>query len=377
VLKLVQAVRGCDSKEACGTSQSVCCPPPVAKEHTGAAGQGKAFRVTNSNSASQAVRTAFKFPSSTQRKAAPTGPQSAGYIHSDGSVTPVHSIVHSGSLDLADAWSDAAVHAPPTVPQKLVVRVSLPGVPSAAVVDLDVKSKQLSLCVAAKFKLDLSLPFSVRSDNASAKFDKVKGELVVTMPVVPPRPPAPAIRAQSPAISSGVHAGHAVHKETEADSSAAAFNAATPHAEHHAGSTRQSPCCDAGSETCEDKRADDAIAVCGDSEPVPRQSSGAGTSKSTSGHIHESAATPSGGLDLTAAAQRWADVHQAQDAQTSMHAAQCTGAGSGGGAVSMDEQRASQATLMQKDSQGDAGVGGSEHINLPIAVDFDFVNELD
>lgn len=54
-------------------------------------------------------RSPFRFQ---QAKAAPSQcPQDPGYKHPDGETTPAYTIVHQGTHDLADAWSDSKVPA--------------------------------------------------------------------------------------------------------------------------------------------------------------------------------------------------------------------------------------------------------------------------
>lgn len=56
---------------------------------------------------SKGGRSLFRFKDTKSK--APVRPTDAGYIHPGGEVTPVHSIVHQGHQDLADAWSDPTV----------------------------------------------------------------------------------------------------------------------------------------------------------------------------------------------------------------------------------------------------------------------------
>jgi hypothetical protein len=94
-------------------------------------------------------------------------------------------------LDGVTLFSAAAV---PTVQlmQELVVRVQLPGVESAAAVQLDVVNQRLHVHVPGKHLLNLGpkqLRYSLLPDKVSAKFDKNKQMLSVTVAVAPPPPP--------------------------------------------------------------------------------------------------------------------------------------------------------------------------------------------
>ena len=70
-------------------------------------------------------------------------------------------------------------------PDSIVIKISLPGIRSAVEAELDVTSFQLELKCSTKYALSIDLPFPVFSDNGSAKFDKQRSELSITLPVVP------------------------------------------------------------------------------------------------------------------------------------------------------------------------------------------------
>jgi len=74
--------------------------------------------------------------------------------------------------------------------------VKLPGVSSAAGVELDVSALHLGLSVPGKYKLEATLPYRVKDSEGKAKFDKAKSTLEVTLPTVAPPPPvAPPMAA--------------------------------------------------------------------------------------------------------------------------------------------------------------------------------------
>lgn len=70
--------------------------------------------------------------------------------------------------------------------QALVLRVKLPGVASATAVQLDVSSKGLQLEVPGKYVLQVQLQHSVKDQQGTAKFDKEKQQLTITLPVIQP-----------------------------------------------------------------------------------------------------------------------------------------------------------------------------------------------
>ena len=122
--------------------------------------------------------------------------------------TPKYNIIHRGYLDFQDYR--AAPDAKQSLrPKELVVEILLPMIKSASSVDLDVLPKSLKLLSEkpAKYKLDLSLPYEVDDSNGSAKFDKSKNKLVVTLPVVPAKILPVVLGAGDEALVTEVEAG--------------------------------------------------------------------------------------------------------------------------------------------------------------------------
>jgi len=104
----------------------------------------------------------------------------------DGTLQPLHTLVHRGTLELANYMTDLT-HAPKTTrPKELVVNISLPAISSARTVDLDVSETHLKVRVPKIYSLCIELPFPVQDEEGKAKFDKTKRELVVTLPVQVP-----------------------------------------------------------------------------------------------------------------------------------------------------------------------------------------------
>ncbi|KAK3092833.1 hypothetical protein FSP39_007728 [Pinctada imbricata] len=100
--------------------------------------------------------------------------------------TPKYSIIHRSDVDLADyTYTPAGKN---TRPKEITVSIELPLLKSAKDVDLDIFEQKLMLetksSAAAKYKLDLKLPYPVDDENGTAKFDKSKRVLNVTLPVV-------------------------------------------------------------------------------------------------------------------------------------------------------------------------------------------------
>lgn len=103
---------------------------------------------------------------------------------------PKYSITHRSEMDMQE-YRNAPDSRPSTRPKELVVAIDLPLLNSAASVGLDIFEKKLVLesVKPAAYKLDLNLPFPVDDSRGSAKFDKAKHRLTVTLPVVPAEVP--------------------------------------------------------------------------------------------------------------------------------------------------------------------------------------------
>ncbi|XP_071963383.1 uncharacterized protein [Antedon mediterranea] len=107
---------------------------------------------------------------------------------------PEYNIIHRGEFDMQN-FTNAPDSMTTTRPKELVVKIKLPLLESAANVDLEVFERQLIIesVKPAAYKLDLALPYPVNDDVGSAKFDKSKRCLVVTLPVLPsPIPDMPS-----------------------------------------------------------------------------------------------------------------------------------------------------------------------------------------
>ncbi|XP_067894996.1 protein kintoun-like [Heterodontus francisci] len=98
---------------------------------------------------------------------------------------PKYSIIYRSHFELQD-YRYAREAAPSTRPKELVITIDLPLLNSAEDACLDVTEKLL--CLESRkpaYKLDLPLPYPVDENLGSAKFNKSKRQLVVTLPVVP------------------------------------------------------------------------------------------------------------------------------------------------------------------------------------------------
>ena len=100
---------------------------------------------------------------------------------------PKYTITHRSEVDYQDYASIPDLRRQNTHPKALVVEVFLPLLSSAVPIQLDIFERQLKLVSTkpAKYKLEIMLPYAVDENQGSARFDKVRRKLVVTLPVVP------------------------------------------------------------------------------------------------------------------------------------------------------------------------------------------------
>ncbi len=97
---------------------------------------------------------------------------------------PTYVITHRSEVDYQD-YTNAPQLRTSTRPKELVIAINLPLLKSAKQVDLDIFEKHLQLKSEspAKYQLSLNLPYEVDENKGSAKFDKAKKQLQVTLPV--------------------------------------------------------------------------------------------------------------------------------------------------------------------------------------------------
>lgn len=106
-----------------------------------------------------------------------------------GYTTPKFSIIHRSDMDIQD-FRNAPDSKTSTRPKELVVSIELPLCKSAAGVALDIfEDKLLLKSEKPAYKLDVKLPYQVDDELGSAKFDKTRKFLIVTLPVIPCKEP--------------------------------------------------------------------------------------------------------------------------------------------------------------------------------------------
>ncbi|KAL2919692.1 hypothetical protein HK105_200606 [Polyrhizophydium stewartii] len=135
--------------------------------------------------------------------------------------TPKYTIVHQQLFSDYQRFTSERERDQTSRPDAILIKISLPGVAiarkqdSAAEADLDVSPSALDLVVAKKYSLHIDLPFPVFDQKGSAKFDKAKSILSVSLPVVPP----PRQLQHKPLISSAAEPPSAEsHSDNDEDS---------------------------------------------------------------------------------------------------------------------------------------------------------------
>lgn len=100
---------------------------------------------------------------------------------------PKYKIVQRRGVDFREMTNEADAKLNVTIPNELVVTIDLPLLNSTQDANLDVTNKRIHLRSEkpAKYRLDFALPYDVQEENGHAKFDKVKRQLTITLPVVP------------------------------------------------------------------------------------------------------------------------------------------------------------------------------------------------
>ncbi|CAG5012566.1 unnamed protein product [Parnassius apollo] len=104
----------------------------------------------------------------------------------DGYTVPKYILKQQKNVDFQEYTYHKDCKQYSAIPSHLVVEINLPLISSTKDCVLDVEEKSLSLLSEkpAKYKLNLTLPYSVDNKSGSAKFDITQHVLVVTLPVI-------------------------------------------------------------------------------------------------------------------------------------------------------------------------------------------------
>lgn len=100
---------------------------------------------------------------------------------------PKYKIVQRRDVDLQEMTNGHDAKLNVTIPSEIVVTIELPLLNTTQDANLDVTNKRIHLMSEkpAKYRLDINLPYDVKEDNGTARFDKAKRQLIITLPVVP------------------------------------------------------------------------------------------------------------------------------------------------------------------------------------------------
>lgn len=98
---------------------------------------------------------------------------------------PKYIIKYRSPVDIQEFVGHKNAKLNTTIPKEIVVEINLPLLKSSSDIKLDVTEKTVQLISEnpVKYKLHLSLPYSVNESSGNAKFEKDSKKLVITLPV--------------------------------------------------------------------------------------------------------------------------------------------------------------------------------------------------
>lgn len=120
----------------------------------------------------------------------------------NGAIAPTYHMKERGSYRISDSMQTRVVQ--PSRPTELEVIIELPSLATKSQMDLDVSTDKLKFTAlrssptstsllsstsssTSSYELNIKLPYPCDGEKGKAKFDKVKKELRVTIPVIPPK----------------------------------------------------------------------------------------------------------------------------------------------------------------------------------------------
>ena len=107
------------------------------------------------------------------------------------SKSPQFSVTERGVLGLGDfdgGVSSLSRRPKSSRPEELVCKIEIPKVTKTSLVELDVGQRQVKMSYLDIYELCIQLPYSVFEKRGTAKFDKAKKLLTITLPVQPASP---------------------------------------------------------------------------------------------------------------------------------------------------------------------------------------------
>lgn len=137
--------------------------------------------------------------------------------------TPKYKIVQRRDIEYHEFTNELDAKLNVLIPKELVVTIDLPLLNCTLDANLDVTSNQIYLCSEkpSKYKLKVQLPYTVNEVNGTAKFDKSKRQLVITLPVIKEKKMkiTDLLREDSGIESDHVSTNGITHDEQESNSS--------------------------------------------------------------------------------------------------------------------------------------------------------------
>lgn len=100
--------------------------------------------------------------------------------------TPKFKIVQRREVEFQEMTNELDAKMNLTIPHELIVTIDLPLLTTTQDANLDVTNKKITLCSEkpAKYKLEIVLPYDVNEEKGTARFDKAKRQLIITLPVI-------------------------------------------------------------------------------------------------------------------------------------------------------------------------------------------------
>lgn len=115
-----------------------------------------------------------------------TNKEEYSHLAQNGYTVPKYVVKQQKNVDLQEFTYNKDCKQYSAIPSHIAVEIYLPLLSSTENCILDVEAKSLSLISEkpAKYKLNIALPYAVNDECGSAKFDKSRHMLIVTLPVV-------------------------------------------------------------------------------------------------------------------------------------------------------------------------------------------------
>ncbi|XP_049867052.1 protein kintoun [Pectinophora gossypiella] len=166
-----------------------------------------------------AAPTETKPQPSQQKRKIRRGPAEFTHTTDNGYTIPKYVIKQQKNVDFQDFTYEKDCKQYSAIPCQIVVEINLPLLSSTKDCTLDVQEKHLALKSEkpAKYKLNISLPYSVNDECGSAKFDKTRHTLIVTLPVI--RKHMSSANTSSLKVDSGVESEENSGSQSEEENS--------------------------------------------------------------------------------------------------------------------------------------------------------------